>query len=304
MIQVCDAPAVCASCGQPLTGRYCAHCGEAALDPHALTVRHFVGHTLAHETLHVDGKIWRTLRSLLFKPGLLSEEYCAGRRRLYVNPVRLLIIAIIVFALVSRGSSAVTLTIGSVTLSIVPARVSEGTTIAETITRIDRLGLLRTFVAAKAQSMDLEPEAVRARFHRKLETVAEPLGFTNVLLLALVLYALFHRKRPLLVEHGVFSMHVVSFVLLSILAIGPAFWLMNHTFRFSRAMYLAPLFAVLAWQYAYLTLAIRRFYFRGDARRVLSTMLAVTAAIAIYLLNSLFITVVQTAGAAWALWSL
>ena len=66
----------------------------------------------------------------------------------------------------------------------------------------------------------------------------------------------------------------------------------------------APLFAVMAWQYVYLTLAIRRFYFRGDARRVLSSVLAIATAIAIYVLNSLFITVVQTAGAAWALWSL
>jgi hypothetical protein len=65
----------CASCARPLSGPYCSHCGEEAVDPHALTVRHFVGHTLAHETLHLDGKIWRTLRYLFFRPGFLTAEY-------------------------------------------------------------------------------------------------------------------------------------------------------------------------------------------------------------------------------------
>lgn len=69
-----DAVAVCASCQQPLSGRYCSHCGEKSLDPHDLTIRHFITHTVGREIVHVDGKTWRTLRSLLFRPGRLTLE--------------------------------------------------------------------------------------------------------------------------------------------------------------------------------------------------------------------------------------
>src|SRR5205809_6737743 len=93
-----QATGLCASCSQPLTGRFCSNCGEEAHDPTSLTVRHFLTHTLAHETLHIDGKIWRTLRLLFFKPGFLAAEYAAGRRRPYVNPVRIFLIAIVAYA--------------------------------------------------------------------------------------------------------------------------------------------------------------------------------------------------------------
>ena len=79
----------CVSCDAPLAGPYCARCGERTLEPEALTLRHFAVHTVAHELLHVDGALWRTLRLLFVRPGKLSLEYAAGRRRPYVNPFRL-----------------------------------------------------------------------------------------------------------------------------------------------------------------------------------------------------------------------
>ena len=81
----------CASCGRPISGRFCSDCGEERLDLHDLTVRHFFTHAF-HETFELDGKIWRTLRALLFHPGFLAAEYCAGRRRMYVNPFRFLML--------------------------------------------------------------------------------------------------------------------------------------------------------------------------------------------------------------------
>src|SRR5262245_4610339 len=114
----------CANCDAPLYGRFCGHCGEEEVDRHVLTVRHFITHTLLHEALHLDGKIGRSFRSLAFRPGFLAEEYCAGRRRLYVNPLRLLT-AIIVYALLTKGGFVFTLRIGIVNLSVVPAAIPE-----------------------------------------------------------------------------------------------------------------------------------------------------------------------------------
>jgi hypothetical protein len=71
----------CVSCDAPLSGPFCARCGEHLLEPEALTLRHFLAHTVAHELLHVDGTLWRTLRLLFVRPGRLSLEYAAGPRR-------------------------------------------------------------------------------------------------------------------------------------------------------------------------------------------------------------------------------
>jgi hypothetical protein len=70
----------CVSCDAPLPGPYCAQCGERALQPEAFTLRHFLVHTVAHELLHVDGTLWRTLRLLFVQPRWLSLESAAGRR--------------------------------------------------------------------------------------------------------------------------------------------------------------------------------------------------------------------------------
>jgi len=49
----------------------------------------------------LDGRMWRTLIGLFFRPGFLAREYFAGRRRRYIRPARLfLVLSIALFALV------------------------------------------------------------------------------------------------------------------------------------------------------------------------------------------------------------
>jgi hypothetical protein len=274
--------AECASCARPLSGPYCSHCGEEAVDPHALTVRHFVGHTLAHEMLHLDGKIWRTLRCLFFRPGFLTAEYCAGRRRPYVNPVRILITAIIAFTLLSPGGGSRQFTVGlgpNLRLNIAPAKIAEGFSVEDTVTQIDRFGLLARLMEWKATSVDLSSDTARERFHVQLHKFAQPLSFSNVLLLALVLFLVFRRQQPLLVAHAVFSMHAISLILFTTLMM---LWL--PLMKLGEVHLAAALLTVLAFmigQFAYLAVAIRRFYFARDARRVLPGLLATLSAFAL-----------------------
>jgi hypothetical protein len=294
--------ATCASCARPLTGPYCSHCGEEAVGPHALTVRHFVGHTLAHETLHVDGKIWRTLRYLFFRPGFLTAEYCAGRRRLYVNPVRIFITAILAFALLSPGGNRqFTVGIHDLRLNIAPTRIAEGSSIEGTVELIDRFGLLARYVVPRVRT-DLSADAAREKFHAQLHKFEQPLSFSNVLLLALVFFTFFHRRQPLLVAHGSFSMHFMSFVLFSSLML---LWLMPvmNLAHFNLALTLLVIMGVILAQFVYLAVAIRRFYLASDPRRFVPGVMATVSAFLIYLVNSAFVTGIQMLGGALALWS-
>lgn len=54
----------------------------------------FIGHYVA-----LEGKLWGSITRLLFRPGLLTTEYLAGRRKRYVEPLRLyLSLSILFFA--------------------------------------------------------------------------------------------------------------------------------------------------------------------------------------------------------------
>jgi hypothetical protein len=47
----------------------------------------------------LDGRLWRTMSALLFRPGFLTREYFAGRRRRYIRPARLfLVLSVVLFA--------------------------------------------------------------------------------------------------------------------------------------------------------------------------------------------------------------
>ena len=60
---------------------------------------HDLAHDVVHEFLHVDSKIFRTVKLLLLKPGFLTREYFEGRRVRYVSPLRLyLVFSVINFA--------------------------------------------------------------------------------------------------------------------------------------------------------------------------------------------------------------
>jgi hypothetical protein len=283
----------CVSCHAPLSGPYCARCGERVVEPEELTLRHFLGHTVANELLNIDGTLWRTLRLLFARPGRLSLEYAAGRRRPYVNPFRLLLIAIVAYALMTSSGLIATLTLGPITMSLAPAAVRRSLSVETTIDQIDRYGLLRPQLLAKKDR--LTSDAARTAFHERLAAFAQPVSFANVLLLAVALHLGFRRRRRRFLEHAAFSMHVVSFVLLSsvtlLVAIRLRFWLGGYLFLVMNLIAL--------WQFAYLAVAIRRFYLAGG--RWGGRLQSVAAAMLIYVVNAVFMTVVQVGGAAVAL---
>ena len=291
-----EAPAFCVSCGHAVAGGYCSRCGEEVLDPSKLTLRYFVTHTVPNELLNFDGKIWRTLRSLLFRPGFLAIEYAAGRRRPYVNPLRVLIVAIIVYVLATQSGTGFTLKFGPVPLSLAPAPMSPQRSIEGTLGQIDRFGILERMLEQRVGPAATVPDDVRARFNATLNGFATPLSFTTVVLVALALYAGLFWRRPLLVEHMVFSMHYFSFVLLALLL--PAFAL---KFRTPIVLTLATLNLVVLWQFVYLAMAIRRFYFPAARRGLLAWTASLGLALLVNLLNSLFLTAVQFAGGALAI---
>src|SRR2546430_8628123 len=85
----------CENCGAPLTGHYCAQCGQAAVD-YRRSFRHVIADVL-DSFLNWDSKFFATIALLIFKPWRLTNEFLAGKRVRYVNPLRLYLLASILF---------------------------------------------------------------------------------------------------------------------------------------------------------------------------------------------------------------
>lgn len=96
-----DSP-FCHNCGIRLTGPYCAACGQKAV-PLSVTLHEFL-HELTYETLHVDGRLFQSIRRLLLSPGFLTREYIQGHRARWISPIRLYLI----FSVAYFGLSAMT----------------------------------------------------------------------------------------------------------------------------------------------------------------------------------------------------
>jgi hypothetical protein len=92
------AQPACRNCGAEAPGTFCPACGQEttlALPTVRAMLREAAGRYVAF-----DGRMWRTLFALVSRPGFLTREYLAGRRRRYIRPARLfLVLSIGLFAL-------------------------------------------------------------------------------------------------------------------------------------------------------------------------------------------------------------
>jgi Protein of unknown function (DUF3667) len=85
----------CENCGAQLEGHWCAKCGQPAID-YRRSFRHVLA-DLLNEFLNWDSKFFATIGLLLARPWKLTNEFLAGHRVRYVHPLRLYLLASILF---------------------------------------------------------------------------------------------------------------------------------------------------------------------------------------------------------------
>lgn len=91
----------CLNCGEELRGHFCAACGQRSV-PANPTVAEFAG-DVWQELSGYDGRIAATFRNLL-QPGRLTVDYLQGRRARYLSPVRLYLIASVLYFLAAAAA--------------------------------------------------------------------------------------------------------------------------------------------------------------------------------------------------------
>lgn len=177
----------CPNCETPLTGEYCQKCGQKKIHAHDFKVTHFFGHVV-HEFTHLDSnKALRTLTALLFRPGLLTHEYLAGRKGRYIQPLRIYLTFSALYFLFAWGA-----------LSDIRGGGVQGMSRSPMVVRM-------------AQQKGVAPSALAEKVQQKAEKYSAALRFTSVLVSGLFLTVLYIRMKKYYVEHLVFSLHFYSF---------------------------------------------------------------------------------------------
>jgi len=75
----------------PLVGPHCHFCGQKAHVHRSIAA---IGHDLIHGVLHLDGKFWRTLPLVAWRPGELTRRYTHGERAKFVSPLAMFLFAV------------------------------------------------------------------------------------------------------------------------------------------------------------------------------------------------------------------
>ncbi len=85
----------CPNCGTEIDDNFCPHCGQEN-ERRVVPIRILIEDAISN-FLTFDARLPQTIVPLLFKPGLLTREYIAGRRARYARPSRLYLAVSVIF---------------------------------------------------------------------------------------------------------------------------------------------------------------------------------------------------------------
>jgi hypothetical protein len=257
-----SVPPHCVSCGAPQPGEYCGACGERRPDHRDLTLAGFLK-TAAESLINVDSRLLASFRTLLRQPGRLTGTYVRGRRREFLSPIQVFLIANLLFFLAAgAGLPVISLT--------TPLDVHLNASYAPLIEPAFEGALARRNIQRGTERAEL--------FRIRFDSVAEQHGRTMVIifapLFALALALLRFRRGEPAGQHLAFSLHYLAFCMLLFIAvtIGVMIGRGLAPGRFTSESPLIPI-AALSAMAIYLYHAFQRGYGSGRAGALLQAVL-------------------------------
>lgn len=231
----------CLNCGKEVEDRFCTHCGQENTQP-----RHSFHYLFTHfveDLVHYDGSFWKTFKALLFNPGKLTNEYLKGKRASYVAPVKLYIfITFIAFFIpvllsvfdMSSSSESDAIEVQKTQIELAKELNSSGVTYGikdfrnvKTVSQLDSIQKIKpenqklNWAEYKMFKKVIElkqKQGTDMEFQEKLVDMLAR-NSSKVLFIYLPIFAfwlwLFHgKKRWFYFDHGIFTLHYFSFLLI------------------------------------------------------------------------------------------
>lgn len=259
----------CPVCRQMVSTPFCAVCGEKHLAARELTLRALL-HEIAVALTNIDGRLIRSFRLLVTRPGALTVAFAQGLRKPYIGPFPLFLLANVVFFAVQ---SATGLRVFSTALDM-HLHDQAWSDLAQMLVD-NRLSARGTSLESYAPVFD---QAVSVNAKSLIGLMVPPF--------ALLLPPVFFRARKPFAVHAVFSLHFYAFLLLLFcapLAVLAVDVLLGGDGVLSPRADDAWSLALLAGCAVYLYCAIGAVYQSRGAARVAQTFLLAVAAVGIHL---------------------
>jgi hypothetical protein len=264
----------CPNCGDATVGNYCPACGQRKT-LRRLSLRHVLKDAI-DDQLSFNSSLSRTMKTLMFRPGVITTEYLAGRIASYIPPFRLYLVTSFLMFLVigmfgGRGGAIVKLDNDNIRTdsaavaqrdSIRRERQADGDTTEMNLPLGD--GALEARARAKLERVKkMDRDEMNRMFEREFWNRMPVVLILLVPAFAGIIALLYWRHHRVYVEHFIFALHVHAFGFIVLSA-------MILTNRWV-AMVLA------AWVAVYLLLALRRVYNQGWIKSTLKlSVLVVT----------------------------
>ena len=269
----------CRNCRHVVENRYCSNCGQENIETRQ-SFTHLVAH-FAEDFTHYDNAFWKTIKALLFRPGRLTTEFILGKRRTFVPPVKLYIfISFITFFILSLVSTPNDTRDDVIKFDGPDAEKDQFIPDYNSLKQFDSLQRAmpesKRFHGAKAylvrKLVSLDEKYTEEQFTSAvLDSVSNNLPKVLFLYLpfsALSLWVFHNKKRWFYFDHGIFTLHYFSFVLLTL----SAFLILQRAFlpvpTISDYIPLIMMF-IMMWWFFYFFRSHRRFY--GESKLVSRT---------------------------------
>ncbi len=239
-------PWTCPTCKTAVATDFCPTCGETRMRPRDLTLRDLLDQ-IVEAFVSIDAKLLRTLRAVLFKPGALTIAYLEGRRKSYIKPLQLFLVANLLFF----GMQSLT------------HQNIFSTPFASHLNGQDWSPFAQDLVARRLAATGRTMEAYAPVFDRAILLNAKSLIFLMALFFTALLPFLFRRGGRLFVGHAVFALHLYAFLLFvfcAALAIAEVHVLLGGEDLQSESFDLIITLAWIAASAAYLYVAIGKVY--------------------------------------------
>ncbi len=221
------APTACANCGHAFDApppAFCPACGQESR-VRAPTLGEFV-QQFGGAYFSTEGALWRTLKLLLIKPGELTRQYLAGRRKHYVLPLRLYLTVSVLAILLLRLVAGTDVNFGMPSdldlrkgqYSILEFGESRGVGLKDGVYFCR--GMPAWFCKRLERRLDTDPKGLQREAEELGGRFISNLGgamFLMVPLFAMCQKIVYWNRRLRYTEHLVFALHLHAFWFLCLL---------------------------------------------------------------------------------------
>jgi hypothetical protein len=301
----------CLNCRHVVELKFCPNCGQENTDSRK-TFHHLFIHFFEDLT-HYENAFWKTIKNLLFKPSTLTKEYLSGKRLSYLAPVRLYIfISFITFLLIAmfpsnvngdieKSEKALSTEINKATKDLKISKEDKRYFHFLNMKKIDSVQKYgkeedklnassywfvekAVHVTEKYTKKEIYTKFVESFFHNLPKIL-----FIIMPFFAFFLWLFHNKKRWYYFDHGIFTLHYFSFLLLIFLIMFIIDRVIGLFGEDSPLSYISAItnFVGTIWMCYYFYPAHHRFY--GESRIV-----SFVKSVMLFIINSLFILFLLT----------